>query len=62
MAYIYLNKETLKYRLFGSLPIMCKKCNLDYGSLQYNFRDGKTEFENEFVKIFKVTLERGGKI
>lgn len=61
MAYIYLNKETNKYRLFGSLPVMCNKCNLDYPSLQYAFRNDKTEYENKTVKIVKATLERGGK-
>lgn len=61
MAYIYYNKETNKYRLFGSLPVMCKACNIDYTHLQYSFRDGKTEYENEVVNIIKVSLERGGK-
>lgn len=61
MAYIYLNKETNKYRLFGSLPVMCKSCDLDYPSLQYAFRNDKTEYENKTVKIVKATLERGGK-
>ena len=61
MAYIYLNKETNQYRLFGSLPVMCKKCDLDYTHLQYAFRNNSTEYENEVIKIIKVSLERGGK-
>lgn len=61
MAYIYLNKETNKYRLFGSLPVMCKSCDLDYTHIQYAFRDKKTEYETESIKIIKLRLERGGK-
>lgn len=61
MAYIYYNKKLDKYRLFGSLPVMCKRCDLDYTHIQYAFRDKKTEYENESVKIIKVELERGGK-
>ena len=61
MAYIYYDKETAKYRLFGSLPVMCKACGLDYTHLQYAFRNNKTEYETDTLKIIKVTLERGGK-
>lgn len=61
MAYIYYNKETNKYRLFGSLPVMCKEKNLNYKSMQYYFRDGE-EYENEEVKIIKQSLKRGGKL
>ena len=62
MAYIYYNKELNKYRLFGSLPIMCKKCDLDNTNLEYHFsRLKNTEYENETVRIIKVSLERGGK-
>ena len=61
MAYIYYNKESGKHRLFGSLPVMCKTCELDYTYLQYAFRNNKTEYETETLKIIKVTLERGGK-
>lgn len=61
MAYIYYNKELDKYRLFGSLPVMCEKCVLDYTHIQYAFRCKKTEYENESVKIIKGELERGGK-
>lgn len=61
MAYIYLNKETNRYRLFGSLPVICKSFNLDYRHIQYAFRDKKTEYETDTLKIIKVTLERGGK-
>lgn len=61
MAYIYYNKELDQYRLFGSLPVMCQNCDLDYTHIQYAFRDKKTEYENEVVKIIKVELERGGK-
>jgi len=41
MAYIYYNKELDIYRLFGSLPVMCKSCDLDYTHIQYAFRDKK---------------------
>lgn len=62
MAYIYYNKELDKYRLFGSLPVMCKNCDLDNSHLEYHFsRLKNTEYENEVVKIIKVSLERGGK-
>lgn len=60
MPYIHLNKETNKYRLFGSLPVMCKECNLDYTHIQYAFRNDKKHYENEKINIFKVKLERGG--
>lgn len=40
---------------------MCKSCDLDYTHLQYAFRNNSTEYENEVVKIIKVSLERGGK-
>ena len=61
MAYIYYNKELDKYRLFGSLPVMCEKCTLDYEKLQYAFRNKKTEYKTDTLKIIKATLERGGK-
>lgn len=62
MAYIYYNKELNKYRLFGSLPVMCKSCDLDNTNLEYHFSRLKhTEYENETVRIIKVSLERGGK-
>jgi len=61
MAYIYYNKQLNKYRLFGSLPVMCKSCDLDYMHIQYAFRDKKTEYETESIKIIKLRLERGGK-
>ena len=61
MAYIYYNKELDRYRLFGSLPVMCETCELDYTHLQYAFRNNKTEYETDILKIIKVTLERGGK-
>jgi hypothetical protein len=62
MAYIYYNKKTNQYRLFGSLPVMCKSCDLYNPHLDYHFsRLKNTEYENETVKIIKVRLERGGK-
>jgi hypothetical protein len=60
MAYIYHNKKTDQYRVFGSLPVMCNKCKLDYTHLQYAFRDNKTEYKTDTLTITKTELERGG--
>ncbi|MFT5348343.1 MAG: hypothetical protein ACI9M3_001383 [Bacteroidia bacterium] len=61
MPYIHINKETDQHRLFGSLPTMCKQCDINYSSMQYQFgRLQKAKFETEDFKIVKVELERNG--
>ena len=64
MPFILKNKETEQYRLFGSLPILCRSIGFDKKqekSLSYLFSQKKeVQFEDENVLIFKVELERGG--
>ena len=61
MPYFIIDKETNKFRLFGSLPVMCSEFELDKSSLEYHFsRKKETKFENEKYEIFKGELERGG--
>jgi hypothetical protein len=66
MAYILKNKEPEQYRLFGSLPILCKNIGYDekqQKSLSYVFSQKKeTRFEDENFLIIKVEFERGGKL
>lgn len=61
MPYIYHDKKLDQYRLFGSLPVMCKSCGLNYIQMQYSFRDKKTQYENDNFKVVKLDLERGKK-
>jgi hypothetical protein len=64
MPYILKNKETEQYRLFGSLPILCRSIGFDEKqekSLSYVFSQKKeSQFENKEYLIVKVVLERGG--
>ena len=64
MAFILKNKETEQYRLFGSLPILCRSIGFDEKqekSLSYVFSQKKeNQFENKEFLIVKVLLERGG--
>ena len=64
MPYILKNKETEQYRLFGSLPILCRSIGFDKKqekSLSYVFSQKKeVQFEDENVLIVRVELERGG--
>ena len=64
MPFILKNKETMQYRLFGSLPILCRCIGFDEKqekSLSYNFSQKKeSKFENTNFLIVKVALERGG--
>lgn len=64
MPFILKNKETEQYRLFGSLPILCRSIGFDEKqekSLSYVFSQKKeNEFENNNFYIIKVVLERGG--
>ena len=64
MAFILKIKETEQYRLFGSLPILCRSIGFDEKQgkgLSYVFSQKKeVQFEDEFFFIVKVELERGG--
>jgi hypothetical protein len=64
MPYILKTKETEQYKLFGSLPILCRSIGFDKKqekSLSYVFSKKKeSHFENNEFLIFKVVLERGG--
>ena len=66
MPFILKNKETEQYRLFGSLPILCRSIGFDEKqekSLSYNFSQKKeVKFENDDYLIVKVELERGGSV
>ena len=62
--YIVKIKESEKYRLFGSLPILCKRLDLtkkDYSQFTYNFSiRKKMTFEDDNFLIIKAELEKGG--
>ena len=62
MPFILLDKESNKFRLFGSLPVMEKNFPLlKNESLEYHFsRKKQLEFENGKYRIVKSELERGG--
>jgi len=64
MPFILKTKETEQYRLFGSLPILCRSIGFDEKqekSLSYVFSQKKeNQFENNKFLIVKVVLERGG--
>ena len=64
MAFILKNKETEQYRLFGSLPILCRSIGFDKKKekgLSYVFSQKKElQFEDDNFLIVKVELERGG--
>ena len=64
MPFILKIKETEQYRLFGSLPILCRSIGFDEKqekSLSYVFSQKKeNQFENNDFLIVKVVLERGG--
>ena len=66
MPFILKNKETEQYRLFGSLPILCRSIGFDEKqekNLLYNFSQKKEiQFENNEFLIVKVVLERGGSL
>ena len=64
MPFILKNKETEQYRLFGSLPILCRSIGFDYKQekrLSYVFSQKKeVQFEDNKFLILKRELERGG--
>ena len=66
MPFILKNKETERYRLFGSLPILCRSIGFDEKqekSLSYVFSQKKeTKTEKGGYEIIKVDLERGGSV
>ena len=66
MAFILKNKETEQYRLFGSLPILCKNIGFDKKqekNLSYVFSQKKElQFEDDDFLIVKCKLERGGSL
>ena len=66
MPFILKNKETEQYRLFGSLPILCKSIGFDEKQekgLSYVFSQKKElQFEDNNFLIVKVELERGGSL
>ena len=66
MPFILKNKETEQYRLFGSLPILCRSIGFDEKqekALSYVFsQKKKTQFEDDKFLIVKAELERGGSL
>ena len=64
MPFILKIKETEQYRLFGSLPILCRKIGFDKKQekgLSYIFSQKKENyFEDNIFLIVKAELERGG--
>lgn len=59
MAYIYLNNETGKYRVFGSIKALCTQLDLKVDNFYTHFgRKGKTEFDGDGFKIIKADIER----
>ncbi len=66
MPFILKNKETEQYRLFGSLPILCRSIGFDEKQekgLSYVFSQNKEiQFEDDKFLILKRELERGGSL
>ena len=66
MPFILKNKETEQYRLFGSLPILCRSIGFDEKQekgLSYVFSQKKeNQFEDDKFLIIKRELERGGSL
>ena len=64
MPFILKKKETERYRLFGSLPILCRSIGFDEKqekALSYVFSQKKeNQFEDDNFLIVKAELERGG--
>lgn len=64
MPFILKIKETEQYRLFGSLPILCRSIGFDdkqEKGLSYIFSQKKeNQFEDDKFLILKRDLERGG--
>ena len=66
MPFILKNKETEQYRLFGSLPILCRSIGFDEKQekgLSYVFSQKReNQFEDDKFLILKRELERGGSL
>ena len=66
MPYILKIKETEKYRIFGSLPVLCRSIGFDQKQekgLSYIFSQKKEDrFEDELFLIVKAKLELGGSL
>ena len=64
MPFILKIKETERYRLFGSLPILCRSIGFDEKQekgLSYVFSQKKeNQFEDDKFLILKRELKRGG--
>ena len=64
MPFILKIKETEQYRLFGSLPILCRSIGFDEKQekgLSYVFSQKKeNQFEDDKFLILKRELKRGG--
>jgi len=59
MPYITHNKETEQYKLFGSLPKLCKDLGLDHYHMLYIFSKRKiTQYQTDKFLIVKVSLEK----
>lgn len=62
MAYWYLNKQTNKAEIFGSITALCKYTGLKKDNLYTKFgREGHLVFENDIHWIRKLEIKRGGK-
>jgi hypothetical protein len=57
MPYWFLNKETNKTGIYGSLPVLCNDNDLEYKKIQYQFRK-LTKFETEKLWIERKPLQR----
>ena len=57
MPYWFLNKETKKTGIYGSLPVLCIDNDLEYSKIQYQFRKA-TKFENDKLWIERKPLLR----
>jgi len=63
MSFWYLNKKTNEVLVFGSISALCKHTGMKPDNFYTHFgRLNKNEFENEFVRIVKTEIKRGGKI
>ncbi len=62
MPFFIIHKQTQKFNLYGSLPVMIDSYNLDDLKLENHFNKKKEiVFENKDYMIFKAPLIRGGK-
>lgn len=57
MPYWFLNKETNKTGIYGSLPVLCIDNNLEYSKIQYQFRKA-TKLETDNLRIERKPLVR----